>query len=448
MKTAARQWEKTLEILHEDEGIEEQRFSDFIAGLTLASYDKKSGLLFLCVENEFKKAFLEDKYEDFIRIAAKEAFETDLSVRFLLPEELASLPKEEARTTEDDGDVGVFNPRYTFDNFIIGDNCRFAAGAAQAVAQSPGKAYSPLFIYGGSGLGKTHLMNAIGIYIMEHFPKKKLIYVSSETFTEEFVTASMQKKMNAFKTKYRNTDVLLIDDIQFISEKEKTVEEVFNTYNTLYTTGKQMVFTSDRPPKDILGIDERLQNRLGSGLLVDLQPPSYEIKVAILQNKAKLDGLEMDEGLYDVITFISDVVRTNVRELDGAFNRVTAFAKLMNEPFSKALAKRILKDVVDLSPKKAPAVKDIKKVVASHFGIPVSKIDSEERTRTFSRPRQIAIYICREMTGLSFPKIADVFSKDYSTVHYAYKTIANEVEKNDELEGIVREIMEEIENRY
>ena len=449
MKPISELWEKTLSLI--EKTLDGRDYNAWIGnGLSLLLYERTAGALFLGVDSDFRKAQLELKYTDIIERAATEAFGAPVRIRFLLPEEWSAMKAGPARpdSSENLFDLErIFNPRYTFENFIVGDNSRFAAGAAQAVAQAPGKAYSPLFIYGDSGLGKTHLMNAIGIFILENFPNLKLLYVSSETFTDEFVNASIHKKMDIFKEKYRSIDVLLIDDIQFISQKEKTVEEVFNTYNALYQSGKQMVFTSDCPPKDIFGLDERLKGRLASGLLVDLQPPSYEIKVAILKKKAILDGVNVDEGLSEVISFIAENIKSNVRELESAFNRVVAYARFVNAPYTKALAKQILKDVVQMSGS-GPSAKDVKKVVANYFSITITDIDSEERSRALSMPRQIAMYLCRELTGLSFPKIADVFKKDYSTVHHAYKKIKEEIASNENLKKIVNELTEKIQTDY
>ena len=472
MKQSEKLWKDTLAVLVSK--LRNHDYSTWIENrLSFVLYDKNASILYLGVTDDFQKGQLEYKYASVIEKVASEVYGTPLRAKFLLPKEQDAILSSEAPESEsgtfpagndkidrkrgvkptegsvyagEEGEI-LFNPRYTFDNFIVGDNSRFAAGAAQAVAQAPGKAYSPLFIYGDSGLGKTHLMNAIGIYILKNFPKLKVLFVSSETFTEEFVNASIHKKMNVFKEKYRGVDVLLIDDIQFISEKEKTVEEVFNTYNTLYASGKQMVFTSDRPPHEILGLDERLVGRLGSGLLVDLKPPSYEIKVAILKNKATLDGVVQDEGLSEIISFIAENIKSNVRELESAFNRVVAYAKFVDVPFTKALAKQVLSDVIRMSGN-GPSAKDIKKVVANYFGITVSAIDSDERTRALSMPRQIAMYLCREMTGLSFPKIAEVFKKDYSTVHHAYDKIKKETSGNDQLRQKIDELIDKLNAEY
>ena len=441
MKPVAELWENSLSSIKK--ALDEREYYTWIEDhLAFKRYDRAAGVLYLRVDTDFHKSQLAFKYAGVIENAASEAFGAPLRIRFLLPGEAP--PEKKADEVEDLGKI--FNPRYTFDNFIVGDNSRFAAAGAQAVAAAPGKAHSPLFIYGDSGLGKTHLMHAIGIHILQHFPKLKVLYVSSETFTEDFVNSSIHKKMNIFKEKYRGVDVLLIDDIQFISEKEKTIEEVFHTYEALYNSRKQMVFTSDRQPKDILGLDERLKGRLAQGLLVDIQPPSYEIKIAILKNLAKLDGVPEDDGLSDVISFIAEIVKTNVRELEAAFNRVVFYTTHKREPFTRGFARDILKDMVPLGGDPSP--KDIKKVVAGYFNIPVPALDSEERTRSLSTPRQTAMYLCYEMTELSFPKIAEAFKKDYSTVNYAYKKIKGDIETNDHLKNIVVEIREKIQDSF
>ena len=411
--------------------------------LSLVNYDQATGVLYIGV-TDFLKAQLELKYKKPIEDAASEAFGAPTKVIFLLPEELNDI---KATTDRSDSDEIIFNPRHTFDNFIVGDNSRFAAGMAQKVAQSPGKAYSPLFIYSTTGLGKTHLMHAIGIYILEHFPKLRVLYVSSETFTDDFVNASINKKMPLFKEKYRGIDVLLIDDIQFINAKDKTAEEVFHTFEALYNSGKQMVFASDMPPKDFLGVDERLRRRLGQGMLVDIKPPSYEIKVAILKNEATLKNVPEDEGLSNVISFIAEHIKTNVSELLAAFDRVVAFATYMGKPFTKALAKEVLSDVMKISGS-APSSKDIKKVVAVYFNISVSDIDSKERTRSLSTPRQIAMYLCYDLAKLTFPQISKDFIKDTSTVQHAYNKIRKEIETNEHLRNVVDEIREILLNNY
>ncbi|MDR0854213.1 MAG: chromosomal replication initiator protein DnaA [Clostridiales Family XIII bacterium] len=447
MTTTTDNWDRTLALL--EKKLEPLSFSAWIQGLTLLKHDASKDILFLAADTEFKKAQLEMKYREVISFVATEVFGKQMNVQFLLPNETnividrnAHIPENESFPAEN-----MLNPRYTFETFIEGDNSRFAKGAALAVAEAPGNAYSPLFIYGDSGLGKTHLMNAIGLYIINHFSNKNVLYISSEAFTNEYVNASQTKKMNDFKVKYRNVDVLLLDDIQFISEKEKTIEEVFYTYETLYKMKKQMVFTSDRAPKDLLGLDERLISRLSSGLIVDIQPPAYEIKVAILNQKAELDGIALTAGLEDAIAYIAENIKSSIRELEGAFNSVVAHGTLGGIPITKALAKSVLKNVIEIKSAE-PSTKDIKKVVASYFNISVDAIDSAERTRAIAQPRQIAMYLCRTLTSLSFPKIGKAFGKDSTTVIHAYNKIKDEVNGNENLKEIIDRIAEKIESDY
>ena len=343
------------------------------------------------------------------------------------------------------GDDNMLNPRYTFETFIAGDNNRYPKAAAMAVADDPGKAYNPLFIYGDSGLGKTHLMHAVGHHVMTHSPRLTVLYVSSEMFTNEFVTATQNNKMNDFKAKYRNVDILMIDDIQFIVGRDKTIEEVFNTYNTLYNMGKQLVFSSDRPP-NTLDLDPRMTGRLASGLPVDLQPPSFEIKVAILRNKAELEGIPLTEGLQEVIDLIAEKIKTNVREMEGAFNRVVTFSKWEDQPVSKSMAKHILKDLVTQADIQ-PTADIIKKHVAKHFDIKLSEMESSKRDRTYSNPRQLAMYLCREMTDLSLPKIGESFGgRDHTTILHACKKIETLRSSSDAMNDIVKKLEDQIRN--
>ena len=444
--TATELWEKALSLV--EERLSAHDFGTWIKDrLSFVDYDRNGRVLVLGVDSEFCLSQVELKYADVIGEAASEVFGVALKSRLLLPEEAEDYKSKIIRHVETN--EIIFNPRHTFDNFILGDNNRFAAKMALEVAMAPGKTFSlsPLFIYSAPGLGKTHLMHAIGIYILEHFPELRVLYVSAETFTNDFVNASFDKKWNEFKEKYRSVDVLLIDDIQFINEREKTAEEVFNTYEALYNSGKQMVFSSDMPPKDFLETDERLRRRLGQGMLVDLKPPSYEIKVAILKNKAALNNLQEDEGLSDVISFIAENIKTNVSDLEAALNRVVLYAKHMGKAFSKALAKEVLSDVMQMSGVE-PSTKDIKKAVANYFEISVASIDSKNRAQALAIPRQIAMYLCYTLKKTSFPKIADSFNKDYSTVHHAYNKIRKETETNEQLEKIIKEITTIIQNNY
>jgi chromosomal replication initiator protein len=428
-------------------------FNTWIKPLEFVQHDAPSGILYLQVPDDFKKSVLEDRYLFDIRQQAEEIHDGISKISLLLPDDVARLRgvtdgSDGAASRSDLSNENLVNPLKTFETFVEGDNSRFAYAAALNVAESaerPNQGFNPLFIYGDSGLGKTHLMNAITNFVFSHYPKLKVLYISSETFTNEFVSASMNKNMNAFKAKYRNIDMLMIDDIQFIEQKDKTIEEVFHTYNTLYGMGKQLVFSSDRPPRDLLGLDERLKGRLGSGLIVDLKPPAFEIKVAILRNKAKLENIELTDGLIEVIDIIADKVNTNVREMEGAFNRVVAFSTLSGQPVTKSMAKQALRDIIS-SGDIVPTIDSIKKEVARFYDIKVADMDSSNRARQISTPRQVAMYFCREMTSSSLPKIGTSFSRDHTTVMHAHQKIAATIRENPSFADTMVEIEENIRN--
>ncbi len=339
----------------------------------------------------------------------------------------------------------IFNPKYTFDNFVVGESNKFANAACKAVAQTPSEVYNPLFLYGGSGLGKTHLMNSIGIHIMDHYPNLRILYVSSETFTNEFIKALNENKSREFKNKYRRADVLLIDDIQFLEGKVGTQEELFHTFNALYEENKQIILSSDRPPNKLEDFDERLRSRFGWNLIAEIQPPDYETRVAILMKKAENMKVAIDDDMYDIICMISERIKDNIRELEGAFTRVVSFSQLLGEPATLSFAKGVLKDVVisgdNITPEK------IKSTVCRHYKIKMSDLDSETRKITIAYPRQVAMYLCRTMTDYSLPKIGRLFgNKHYSTVKHACDKIEEEIKMDKNLKEEIEQLKEEIES--
>ncbi|MBQ1396209.1 MAG: chromosomal replication initiator protein DnaA [Eubacterium sp.] len=339
----------------------------------------------------------------------------------------------------------IFNPKYTFDNFVVGESNKFANAACKAVAQTPSEVYNPLFLYGGSGLGKTHLMNSIGIHVMDHYPNLRILYVSSETFTNEFIKALNENKSREFKNKYRRADVLLIDDIQFLEGKVGTQEELFHTFNALYEENKQIILSSDRPPNKLEDFDERLRSRFGWNLIAEIQPPDYETRVAILMKKAENMKVAIDDDMYDIICMISERIKDNIRELEGAFTRVVSFSQLLGEPATLSFAKGVLKDVVisgdNITPEK------IKSTVCRHYKIKMSDLDSETRKITIAYPRQVAMYLCRTMTDYSLPKIGRLFgNKHYSTVKHACDKIEEEIKMDKNLKEEIEQLKEEIES--
>ncbi|MGI6732256.1 MAG: chromosomal replication initiator protein DnaA [Anaerovoracaceae bacterium] len=447
MKNLTDNWQKTLELLKPE--LTAVSYDTWVSPLNPVRVDYEENKLYLSLYNEMAKSILEGRYISIIESAVKEAFGTKLKVLFIFSEE----EKDESQSEKDDFFEGMrknfthelyLNPKYIFNTFVVGNNNRFAHAASLAVAEAPSKAYNPLFIYGGAGLGKTHLMHAIGHFILQHNSSSKVLYVSSEMFTNELIKAIREDKNIEFRNKYRSIDVLLIDDIQFIEKKERTQEEIFHTFNTLYEANKQIIISSDRPPKEIATLEERLRSRFEWGLIADIQPPDYETRVAILRNKAELEGLETTDSLLEVIGVIAEKIQSNIRELEGAFIRVIAFANLTNQKINKDLAKEVLKDVFS-SKDKIITPELVKKVVCGHFNIKQADIESSKRARMYSHPRQIAMFLCRNMTDLSLPKIGEYFgNRDHTTVLHACDKISNDINTNESLKEIINELKKTI----
>ncbi|NCD16851.1 MAG: chromosomal replication initiator protein DnaA [Actinobacteria bacterium] len=329
------------------------------------------------------------------------------------------------RPTPMEVDPSRLNPKYTFETFVIGPSNRFAHAAARAVAEAPAKAYNPLFIYGGSGLGKTHLLHAIGHYSRNLYPGVRVRYVNSEEFTNDFINSIRDDKAENFQRRYRNVDVLLVDDIQFLGGKEQTVEEFFHTFNTLHNDNKQVVITSDTPPKKLQGFEERLVSRFEWGLLTDVQPPDLETRIAILRKKAQAENLQATD---EVLSYIASRISTNIRELEGALIRVTAFANLNRQPVELALAEQVLRDLVSDTEGGEITTALIMHETSEYFTVTVDALCSADRSRVLVTARQIAMYLCRELTDLSLPKIGQAFGgRDHTTVMHAYRKIAEQM---------------------
>ncbi|KNF07298.1 chromosomal replication initiator protein DnaA [Gottschalkia purinilytica] len=395
--------------------------------------------------NEFTKGILEARYLTLIKNALKQVSGTDFEVSFLIPgEEISSDVEQPSSNPINDinSSRSQLNPKYTFDTFVIGNSNRFAHAASLAVAEAPAMAYNPLFIYGGVGLGKTHLMHAIGHYILNQNPKASVVYVSSEKFTNELINSIRDDRNVEFRNKYRNVDVLLVDDIQFIAGKERTQEEFFHTFNALHEANKQIIISSDRPPKEIPTLEDRLRSRFEWGLIADIQPPDLETRIAILRKKAKVENIDVPN---DVTLYIASRIQSNIRELEGALIRVVAYSSLTNREVTVDLATEALKDIISNTKPKEINVKLIKEVVSNNMGVKIEDFNSKKRTRAISYPRQIAMYLCRELTDLSLPKIGEEFGgRDHTTVIHAYEKISNNIEKSSELKSRIEELTKEI----
>ncbi len=332
----------------------------------------------------------------------------------------------------------VLNPRYTFDSFVVGESNRFAYGACMAVGEGPGQAYNPLFLYGGVGLGKTHLMHAIGHYALSRYKGLHVVYVSCERFTNDMVTAIQLRSMAEFRSKYRRADILLIDDIQFLAGKEMTQEEIFHTFNALHEAGKHIVICSDRLPKDIRTLEDRLRSRFEWGLMADIQAPDLETRIAILRKKAEIERYKVAN---DVLGYIAKHVSTNIRELEGALIRVMAFAEHHQRAINCEMAAEALKDIVSASAARLVTIPYIQEVVANYFSIKVSDMRSKKRSQEVSFPRQVAMYLARELTDASLPRIGEEFGgKDHTTVMHACGKINGEISANSSTASAVREL--------
>ena len=389
-------WTKVL--LKIEGRISRPSFETWLKSTKLISYEEE--IVTIAAPNSFAKDWLENHYVHLITGILSELTGEDRLIHFIVPKDMQEddfmLPKPIVKTVEKEqltSTAGMLNPKYTFDTFVIGSGNRFAHAASFAVAEAPAKAYNPLFIYGGVGLGKTHLMHAIGHYVIDQNPDAKVVYLSSEKFTNEFINSIRDNKAVEFRNKYRNVDVLLIDDIQFLAGKEQTQEEFFHTFNTLHEESKQIVISSDRPPKEIPTLEDRLRSRFEWGLITDIAPPDLETRIAILRKKAKADGL-LDIP-NEVMTYIANQIDTNIRELEGALIRVVAYSSLVNSDITMDLAAEALKDIIPNESPRTVTILDIQKTVGDHFNMRLEDFSAKKRTRAIAFPRQIAMYLIK-----------------------------------------------------
>jgi chromosomal replication initiator protein len=375
---------------------------------------------------------IRERYGQQIRSILSEFSADRVQVHFVLDTEptIDDVPLAAAPPPRDDLPAAVFNPRYKFETFVVGKSNELAWSASKSIAENPSGSFNPLFIYGGAGLGKTHLIQAIGQQLRQQNSGRKVVYMSADSFVTELISSIRYDKMQAFRDRYRSVDALLLDDIQFLAGKERTQEEFFHTFNALYESQKQIVFTSDAPPKDIPTLEERLRSRFEWGLIADIQPPDLETKVAILRKKAEEKKIDLP---HEVALFIAERVRSNIRELEGHLNRVIAFASLTGHRITSELAKEALKDLLTKENKPITGP-DIIKVVAAHYGLKVSDLKSKSNARTIAFPRQVAMYMCKDLTDLSYPEIGRLFNdKHHSTVMYSVDKIDQLVQDDSDL---------------
>ena len=437
-------WKKCLEKIAEQ--ILPENYSTWFSPTYPRTFD--GGLMTIAVPNQFYRKCLIENYRDLIETTLKSVTEKPILVDFCIEAEKTAQMGQEKESQEtpviEPGQdsfppaLSSLSPKYNFSNFVVGSSNQFAHAAALAVASLPAVAYNPLFLYGAVGLGKTHLLHAIGNKICESSPESRVRYISAESFTVDLIESIKRDKMPFFRKRYRPLDVLLVDDIQFIAGKERTQEEFFYTFNTLYESHKQLIISCDRYPKDIHNMEVRLRSRFESGLVADIKPPDLETKVAILYKKAEIHQKTIPQ---DVAIFIAGNIKSNIRELEGFLLRVIAFSSFTHRKLDLELAKEVLKDFT-LDKSKHFTITNIIKTVAKYHDIKVSDIKSKRRTRDISVPRQIAMFLCREHTKSSLPEIGRQFGgKDHTTVLFAYKKISNLIKENNELKASIQEIL-------
>ena len=435
MEIIREKWNEILKRVRDEHELSEISFDTWIKPLTVHSVE--DNLVTILVPSEkMGLEYVSKKYTLPIKVAIAEITGINYDIRFALPEDV----KREEKKPElpKNPYAPNLNPKYTFDTFVVGSNNKFAHAASLAVAESPGEIYNPLFLYGGVGLGKTHLMHSIAHFILEKNPASRILYVTSEEFTNEVIEAirnSNNTAMTKFREKYRNIDVLLIDDVQFIIGKESTQEEFFHTFNTLHGNNKQIIISSDRPPKDMDILEDRIRSRFEWGLLADIQSPDYETRIAILRKKEELDGYNVGD---DVIEYIASNVKSNIRELEGALNKIIAYANLEKREINLDLAEQVLRDIISPNEKKIITPQFIIDTVAEHFDITASDIIGSKRSSKIVYPRPIATYVCREMLESPLTAIGKYMgARDHTTVMHGIEKIEKELKNNDNTRGTI-----------
>jgi len=409
----------------------------------------QDGAFTLAVPNDFTREWIEGHFLGLISAAVRDVTGEERAIALRVQEPAAvgrvELPQPLPSAIEHEpvriprGETAGLNAKYTFDSFVIGSSNRFAHAAALAVAEAPAQAYNPLFIYGGTGLGKTHLLQAIAQYIGEHSPHLSVRYVTSETFMNDFINSLRDKRIEGFKQRYRNYDLLLIDDVQFFEHKERIQEEFFHTFNSLYEAGSQICMSSDRPPREIATLEERLRSRFEWGLITDIQPPDLETRIAILRKKVKTDGIHVPDP--QVLTFIAGRVSTNIRELEGALTRVVAFSSLTGRAMTVELAQDVLKDVFPQGEAATVSIRRIQELVSERFNLSLDELCGDKRSQNIVYPRQVAMYLSRELTDSSLPKIGKEFGgRDHTTVIHATSKIARLIREDRSVYNLVQEL--------
>ncbi len=449
-------WNEILEIMQTEYYIANVSFNTWLLPLKVHSVENNVITILVPENNTYGLQYIKNKYYNFFKVTIDEMFEESFDINFITPNQIGSVSSI-INKVEDDSILkrkeilnnrileANLNPKYTFDTFVVGASNNFAHAYALAVAESPTEIANPLFIYGGVGLGKTHLMHAIANFILEKNENAKVLCVTSEVFTNELINAirdDKQSAVNEFRQKYRNIDVLLVDDIQFIIGKERCQEEFFHTFNTLHEAKKQIIITSDKPPKEMKTLEERLRSRFEWGLTVDISSPDYETKMAILRKKSETEGYNIDDEIFQ---YIASNIQSNIRELEGALTKIVAYSKISPQRVDVELAKEVLKDLISPNANRIITPELIIKIVAEHFNISPGDITSKKKSKEFVYPRQIAMYLCRILTEFSLHAIGSFMGRrDHSTVLYGIEKIGKEVEINESTRNTVEVLKKKI----
>ena len=449
MDSIKENWDLIKETLRKEYELSDISYSTWIAPLKF--YQVKDNVVTIMIPSDQSHAlnYISTKYKSFFQVTISEMMNHTYDISFILEKDAAAEAPNKMASPNPSYNINYenanLNPKYTFDTFVVGSNNKFAHAASLAVAESPGDVYNPLYLYGGPGLGKTHLMHSIGRFILDSNPNMKVLYVTSEVFTNEVIDCIRSGdavKMNQLREKYRTVDVLMIDDIQFIIGKESTQEEFFHTFNTLHSAGKQIILSSDKPPKDMDALDERFRSRFEWGLISDIQPPNYETRMAILKKNAENYNKEIDDEIFQ---YIANNIKSNIRELEGAFNKIIAFSKLNKVDITLSYAEEALKDVIYPDKPKEITPNLIIEVVAEHFGVNKEDITSKKRNSEFVLPRQVVMYLCRELTDTSLTNIGKLLGKkDHTTIIHGVNKITEEINTNEELRNKIEIIKKKI----
>jgi len=444
-------WSEIKETMKREYNLSSISYDTWIEPLEIYKVENNMVTILIPSDKGHALSYITTKFKSFFQVTISEMFNSTYDVSFVLESDIAHDVYEETEILNNPSIHNVsyenanLNPKYKFDTFVVGSNNKFAHSASLAVAESPGKAFNPLYLYGGAGLGKTHLMHSIGHFILEENPNMKVLYVTSEEFTNEVIESirsGNSADMTKLREKYRTVDVLMVDDVQFIIGKESTQEEFFHTFNVLHAAGKQIILSSDKPPKDMETLDERFRSRFEWGLIADIQAPDYETRMAILRKNADFYDRKIDE---DIIKYIATNIKSNIRELEGAFNKIIAFARLNKVELTLPLAEEALKDVIYPNKPKEVTPTLIINVVAEHFGVRPDDISSKKRNSEFVQPRQVVMYLCRELTDVSLNNIAKLLGKkDHTTIIHGINKVEAELSTNEEFRNKMEIIKKKI----